>query len=99
MFAAVDDVQNASPAGPWTRRVHRINEAVFEGMETVDQLTRKAVQQYANEVCFGWREAFGEEEEEQPDGKVFKKVSECRRPQFSEAPAGLVARFPPKLSP
>ncbi|XP_028967685.1 long-chain-fatty-acid--CoA ligase 4 [Galendromus occidentalis] len=73
VFAAVDDVPNASPAGPWSRRVDRINEAVFEGMETVDQLTRKAVKQYADEVCFGWREAFGEEEEEQPDGKVFIK--------------------------
>ena len=48
---------------------------MFDGIETVDQLTRKAVKLHTNEVCFGWREAFGEEEEEQPDGKVFKKVS------------------------
>lgn len=64
----------SSSSGPWVRRVHRINEAIFEGMQTVDQLTRKAVKQYADEVCFGWREAYAEEAEEQPDGKTFRKV-------------------------
>lgn len=43
-------------------------------MKTVDQLMRKSMNLYADELCFGWRECFGQEEEVQPDGKVFKKV-------------------------
>ncbi|OQR78922.1 long-chain-fatty-acid--CoA ligase 4-like [Tropilaelaps mercedesae] len=66
-------ILQSSRSGPWVRKVDRINEEVFEGMQTVDQLTRKAVRQYSNEVIFGWREIFGEEEEEQPDGKTFRK--------------------------
>ena len=74
-FGALDDVPGASPAGPYTRRVDQINEALYEGMKTVDQLMRKSLKLYAEEPCFGWRECYGAEEEVQPDGKIFKKVS------------------------
>ncbi|XP_028968823.1 long-chain-fatty-acid--CoA ligase 4 [Galendromus occidentalis] len=43
-------------------------------MKTVDQLMRKSISLYGDELCFGWRECFGAEEEVQPDGKVFKKI-------------------------
>ena len=79
----MDDVPGASPAGPYTRRIDQIDEAVFEGMKTVDQLTRKSINLYGDELCFGWREVFGQEEEAQPDGKVFKKVKYPFEVRFS----------------
>lgn len=57
----------------------QINEALYEGMETADQLMRKSIKLYSEERCFGWRECLGQEEEVQPDGKVFKKVWQSPR--------------------
>lgn len=34
----------------------------------------RAIEKFADRKCFGSREVFAEDEETQPDGKIFKKV-------------------------
>jgi long-chain acyl-CoA synthetase len=48
---------------------------LFAECSTVDDLFRRAVQLYARDRCLGSRQVLSEEEEKQPNGKIFKKVS------------------------
>ena len=45
-----------------------------EGVDTLDKVWNNAVRLYDDKLCLGTREVLGEEEETQPDGKVFKKL-------------------------
>lgn len=47
----------------------------FPGKDTLDKLFDHAVQRFGQRRCLGTREVLSEENEIQPTGKVFKKVS------------------------
>lgn len=42
--------------------------------DTLDDLFSNAVQSYSTRKCLGYREVLREEDEKQPNGRVFKKV-------------------------
>jgi len=46
----------------------------YGGLRTIDQVFERAAKQFATRPCLGMREMLSEEDEKQPDGKVFKKV-------------------------
>lgn len=46
----------------------------FPGKDTLDKLFKHAVQRFGEADCLGSREILSEENETQPNGKVFKKV-------------------------
>lgn len=46
----------------------------FPGKDTLDKLFNHAVQRFASAHCLGTRDVLSEENEIQPNGKVFKKV-------------------------
>lgn len=46
----------------------------FPGKDTLDKLFKHAVQRFGEADCLGTREILSEENETQPNGKVFKKV-------------------------
>ncbi|XP_022235865.1 long-chain-fatty-acid--CoA ligase 4-like [Limulus polyphemus] len=50
------------------------NKSLLANISTVDELFQFAVQRYSTAKGFGVREVFGEEEEKQKDGKIFKKL-------------------------
>ncbi|XP_022651193.1 long-chain-fatty-acid--CoA ligase 4-like [Varroa destructor] len=62
------------------------NKGVLDGITTMDQLMRRAIEKFADRKCFGSREVFAEDEETQPDGKIFKKytLGEYRWLKFRE---------------
>lgn len=41
----------------------------------MEKVLRYAVKKYPDKKCLGTREILAEEDEEQPDGRIFKKVS------------------------
>lgn len=43
----------------------------------------RAIEKFADRKCFGSREVFAEDEETQPDGKIFKKVGTLQRKCYS----------------
>lgn len=47
--------------------------SVFD-CETLTELFRKNVKRFGDRKCLGYREIFGEEDERQADGKVFRKL-------------------------
>ncbi|KAL6956609.1 Long-chain-fatty-acid--CoA ligase 4 [Sarracenia purpurea var. burkii] len=44
-------------------------------IDTMEKVLRYAVKKYPDKKCLGTREILAEEDEEQPDGRIFKKVS------------------------
>ncbi|XP_023686308.2 long-chain-fatty-acid--CoA ligase 4 [Paramormyrops kingsleyae] len=46
----------------------------FPGMDTLDKLFEHAMQRFADRDCLGTREVLSEENEMQPNGKIFKKL-------------------------
>uniref|UniRef100_A0A8C9SZH6 long-chain-fatty-acid--CoA ligase n=3 Tax=Scleropages formosus TaxID=113540 RepID=A0A8C9SZH6_SCLFO len=62
--------------GPYRSVDHFESLAVmdFEGKDTLDKLFDFAVQQFGKADCLGTREVLSEENETQPNGKVFKKL-------------------------
>ncbi|XP_060768935.1 long-chain-fatty-acid--CoA ligase 4b [Neoarius graeffei] len=67
---------SGSPEGPY-RAVQCLDGLVqweFEGMDTVDKLFRYAVDRFTHSPCVGTREILSQENETQPDGKVFQKL-------------------------
>ncbi|XP_076436077.1 long-chain-fatty-acid--CoA ligase 4-like isoform X2 [Babylonia areolata] len=67
---------SGEPAGPW-RSVEAITDlttTLFPECVTVDDLFVRAVRMYASTRCLGTREVLCEEDEKQPNGRVFKKV-------------------------
>jgi long-chain acyl-CoA synthetase len=49
-------------------------EDIFGGKENLAELYRHIFKKLGREICYGYRKVFGEEEEKQPNGKVFKKL-------------------------
>lgn len=47
----------------------------FPGADTLDKLFQHAVTKFGKKDCLGTRELLSEENEKQPNGKVFKKVA------------------------
>lgn len=63
--------------GPY-RSVDHLNSLVqmdFPGKNTLDKLFSHAVDRFGSRHCLGTREVLSEENETQPSGKVFKKVT------------------------
>uniref|UniRef100_A0A671LZQ2 long-chain-fatty-acid--CoA ligase n=1 Tax=Sinocyclocheilus anshuiensis TaxID=1608454 RepID=A0A671LZQ2_9TELE len=64
------------PEGPY-RAVERADALVtqdFEGVDTLDKLFVHAVKRFSQASCLGTREVLSEEEDKQPNGKIFKKL-------------------------
>lgn len=55
-------------------RLPTASNTTFHGFKTVDSMFRAAAKKYPDKDLFGMREVFGEEDEMQKDGKVFKKL-------------------------
>ncbi|XP_025080298.1 long-chain-fatty-acid--CoA ligase 4-like isoform X2 [Pomacea canaliculata] len=67
---------SSDPFAPW-RSVDvpgELTTTLFPECVTLDDLFVRAVKLYANEKCLGTRELLREEDEKQPNGRVFKKV-------------------------
>lgn len=65
-----------NPAGPY-RAVNSQEKLVawlHPGVDTVDKMFEYAARRFAQRDCLGTREVLSEEDELQPNGKVFKKV-------------------------
>ncbi|XP_070173727.1 fatty acid CoA ligase Acsl3-like [Littorina saxatilis] len=64
------------PAGPWrsVESIDKLTTTLFPECATVDDLFIRAVKLYTNSRCLGTRELLREEEEQQPNGRIFKKV-------------------------
>ncbi|XP_070213308.1 fatty acid CoA ligase Acsl3-like isoform X2 [Littorina saxatilis] len=64
------------PAGPWrsVESIDKLTTTLFPECATVDDLFIRAVELYTNSRCLGTRELLREEEEQQPNGRIFKKV-------------------------
>ncbi|XP_028968237.1 long-chain-fatty-acid--CoA ligase 4 [Galendromus occidentalis] len=56
-------------------RAHSRNRGGLDGLQQMEQLMRRTVKLYGEKRGFGTREVFCEEEEVQPDGKVFRKYT------------------------
>lgn len=48
---------------------------VKNGIDTMEKVLQYAVKKYPDKKCLGTREILAEEDEQQPDGRMFKKVS------------------------
>nr|KAG5686201.1 hypothetical protein BaRGS_008703 [Batillaria attramentaria] len=68
---------SGKPDGPW-RSVEvpggQLTTTLFPECATVDDLFLRAVELCSKDKCLGTRELLREEEEKQPNGRVFKKV-------------------------
>ncbi|XP_027865510.1 long-chain-fatty-acid--CoA ligase 4 isoform X2 [Xiphophorus couchianus] len=65
-----------SPEGPYRSVDHFDSLATedFQGKDTLDKLFKHAVKRFGPADCLGTREVLSEENEIQPNGKVFKKL-------------------------
>ncbi|XP_028967127.1 long-chain-fatty-acid--CoA ligase 4 [Galendromus occidentalis] len=63
----------SDPYSPWKAK-NTWEPEFFEGITTVDQLTRRAVKRFSDKRCLGTRQVFREEIETQKNGKTFKKL-------------------------
>lgn len=64
------------PAGPY-RAVYSQKELVawlHPGVDTLDKMFEYAAKRFPKRDCLGTREVLSEEDERQPNGKIFKKV-------------------------
>ncbi|XP_076150609.1 long-chain-fatty-acid--CoA ligase 3b [Alosa pseudoharengus] len=64
------------PAGPYrsVNSAQRLVSALHEGVDTLDKVFEYAAQHFPQRDCLGTRELLSEEDELQPNGKIFKKV-------------------------
>lgn len=51
-----------------------VAQKVMEGTDNLGELFFKCFQLYGQKRCYGLREVFGEEDQKQPNGKIFKKL-------------------------
>lgn len=65
-----------NPGSPYRAVSHHESLATidFPGVDTLDKLFDHAVAKFGKKDCLGTREVLSEENEMQPNGKVFKKV-------------------------
>ncbi|XP_015234273.1 PREDICTED: long-chain-fatty-acid--CoA ligase 3-like [Cyprinodon variegatus] len=64
------------PAGPYRaiNSQEKLVALVQPGVDTLDKMFEYAARRFPNRDCLGTREVLSEEDEPQPNGKVFKKV-------------------------
>jgi long-chain acyl-CoA synthetase len=62
----------SDPYSPWTRKSSPPDHQCYHSSSVADLFSRSC-KKYKNLKAFGYREVFGEEDETQPDGKVFRK--------------------------
>lgn len=64
------------PAGPYRaiNSQEKLVALVQPGVDTLDKMFKFAARRFPNRDCLGTREVLSEEDELQPNGKVFKKV-------------------------
>ncbi|XP_034023715.1 long-chain-fatty-acid--CoA ligase 3a isoform X2 [Thalassophryne amazonica] len=64
------------PEGPYraVRAMKRLITSLHRGVETLDKMFEYATLRFAHRECLGMREVIREEDEQQSNGKVFKKV-------------------------
>lgn len=67
---------SGKPAGPYraVNSSQRLVSLQHEGVDTLDKVFEYAVVHFPKRDCLGTRELLNEEDEIQPNGKVFKKV-------------------------
>lgn len=58
----------------------RLASLLHEGVDTLDKVFEYAVVHFPERDCLGTREVLSEEDEMQPNGKVFKKVRNTHTP-------------------
>jgi len=65
----------SSPYSPWVRALkHQVPDTHFvNACNTVDELWARAVREYGDRQCVGYRRVLAESDDRQPDGKVFRK--------------------------
>ncbi|KAG8188867.1 hypothetical protein JTE90_018273 [Oedothorax gibbosus] len=71
IWAKLEDERD--PTSCYVRQVHHLPPK-DNGIQTMDQLFKNAVDRFGERECYGVREVFGEEEETMKSGKVFKKL-------------------------
>ncbi|XP_046883518.1 long-chain-fatty-acid--CoA ligase 3b [Hypomesus transpacificus] len=64
------------PAGPWRSvdSLRGLSAGMQDGVRTLDKVFEFAARRFPRRDCLGTREVLSEEDELQPNGKVFKKV-------------------------
>lgn len=64
------------PEGPYRAlsAVKKLKTSVQPGLDTLDKMFEYAARRFPHRDCLGTREVISEEDEQQSDGKVFKKV-------------------------
>ena len=65
------------PYSSWVRIGKPKNEiatSIIEGTTNLGELFSKCFQLYGRKRCYGYREILNEEDEQQPNGKVFRKL-------------------------
>ncbi|XP_041119095.1 long-chain-fatty-acid--CoA ligase 3-like isoform X2 [Polyodon spathula] len=67
---------NSTPGSPYRSEnsVHCLASVLYPGCDTLDKVFEFAKHKYKERDCLGTRELISEEDEIQPNGKVFKKV-------------------------
>ncbi|KAM4728255.1 long-chain-fatty-acid--CoA ligase 3b [Anableps anableps] len=67
---------SGNPAGPYRAITsqEKLVALVQPGVDTLDKMFEYAARRFPNRDCLGTREVLSEEDELQPNGKVFKKV-------------------------
>ncbi|MGH0157134.1 UNVERIFIED_CONTAM: hypothetical protein FKN15_058519 [Acipenser sinensis] len=67
---------NSTPGSPYrsVNSVHCLASVLYPGCDTLDKVFEFAKHRYKERDCLGTRELISEEDELQPNGKVFKKV-------------------------
>ncbi|TRY93825.1 hypothetical protein DNTS_027007 [Danionella cerebrum] len=67
---------SGNPAGPYraVNSQQKLVSLLHEGVDTLDKVFEYAVVHFPERDCLGTRELLSEEDEIQPNGKVFKKV-------------------------
>lgn len=78
------------PAGPY-RAVNSQEKLVawlHPAVDTLDKMFEHAAKRFPQRDCLGTREVLSEEDELQPNGKVFKKVRETLTPAFAVSSFG-----------
>ncbi|XP_063298521.1 fatty acid CoA ligase Acsl3 [Pelobates fuscus] len=53
---------------------HTLASSIYPGCDTLDKVFKQATDNFKTNPCLGTREVLNEEDEVQPNGKVFKKV-------------------------
>lgn len=67
---------SGKPAGPYrsVTSQEKLVACLYPGVDTLDKLFEYAATKFPQRDCLGTREVLSEEDELQPNGKVFKKV-------------------------